>query len=339
MPSLFSRYVRPYGEKLAGLHPGRLPSFLRQMAALTDEPAARWVPKMLWGMARGFQQHEFRFYRVHALSWRMMATYHSTIDNVRLIERLNAAESLPLLRDKGVFLKRFAHRAGRGWLDLREAGVGKFRMFLEKHPRFLAKAYNLALGAGIEVFDEAPEGDAVAALHARLVREEKFVIEEFIQQHAALGRVYDRSVNTLRIYTLSGPGGVATLFPPIMRFGSAGGRIDSSGIITGLVDGATGAWICGGVNRKGAPIESHPDTGFVFSELVVPRMAEAVALVEAAALEIPEVRYIGWDVAITERGPVLVEGNGAPGVVTLQWLLARRDAEGRGCRSVLAALK
>ena len=34
---------------------------------------------------------------------------------------------------------------------------------------------------------------------------------------------------------------------------------------------------------------------------------------KAAAKKVPQVRYIGWDVAMTVNGPTLVEGNQFPG--------------------------
>jgi hypothetical protein len=43
---------------------------------------------------------------------------------------------------------------------------------------------------------------------------------------------------------------------------------------------------------------------------VVPCWGDVVELATTAAARLPRVRYVGWDVAITdERGPVLVEGN------------------------------
>ena len=31
-----------------------------------------------------------------------------------------------------------------------------------------------------------------------------------------------------------------------------------------------------------------------------------------AALQVPEVRYVGWDIAFSNKGPVIVEGNEYP---------------------------
>ena len=35
-------------------------------------------------------------------------------------------------------------------------------------------------------------------------------------------------------------------------------------------------------------------------------------MVKEAAKRVPELRYIGWDVAITEKGPAIIEGNECP---------------------------
>lgn len=57
------------------------------------------------------------------------------------------------------------------------------------------------------------------------------------------------------------------------------------------------------------PISNHKIVGFK-----VPMFNEAVNLVKECAKIIPEVAYVGWDVAISENGPVIVEGNCFPGV-------------------------
>jgi hypothetical protein len=59
----------------------------------------------------------------------------------------------------------------------------------------------------------------------------------------------------------------------------------------------------------GAPCPNHPDTRVVISGFQLPHWAAACALVRRAALLFRPVRAIGWDVALTEDGPVLVEGN------------------------------
>ena len=40
---------------------------------------------------------------------------------------------------------------------------------------------------------------------------------------------------------------------------------------------------------------------------------EAMELVKKAALEVPQVKYVGWDVFIGPNGPGIIEGNDYPG--------------------------
>lgn len=53
----------------------------------------------------------------------------------------------------------------------------------------------------------------------------------------------------------------------------------------------------------------HPVTGARFTDLTLPCWPEARALIEAAARAFPELPALGWDVAITPGGPLLVETN------------------------------
>lgn len=47
-----------------------------------------------------------------------------------------------------------------------------------------------------------------------------------------------------------------------------------------------------------------------------------------AARVVPQVAYVGWDVAITESGPVLIEGNHYGGVGGNQFCLLTRRKTG-----------
>ena len=55
--------------------------------------------------------------------------------------------------------------------------------------------------------------------------------------------------------------------------------------------------------------DRHPRTGIVFKGFEIPFWDDACALVRKAALAFLPLRTIGWDVAITPSGAVLIEGN------------------------------
>ncbi|MCB0472537.1 MAG: hexapeptide transferase, partial [Flavobacteriaceae bacterium] len=55
--------------------------------------------------------------------------------------------------------------------------------------------------------------------------------------------------------------------------------------------------------------EKHPVTGVPIIGFKIPFWNETLAMVKEAALLHKENRSIGWDVAITDEGPELIEGN------------------------------
>ena len=61
-------------------------------------------------------------------------------------------------------------------------------------------------------------------------------------------------------------------------------------------------------------LESHPITGTVFENLEIPFFERAKSLTLDAARLVPGLRIVGWDVAIGESGPVLIEGNSDYGI-------------------------
>ena len=65
-------------------------------------------------------------------------------------------------------------------------------------------------------------------------------------------------------------------------------------------------------DATGVYYEEHPFTHTKFNGFEIPMFFEAVEMCKKAALVVPQVRYIGWDVAITPTRPVLVEGNTLP---------------------------
>ena len=45
---------------------------------------------------------------------------------------------------------------------------------------------------------------------------------------------------------------------------------------------------------------------------------EVLTMLEKAAARVPQIGYVGWDVAITEYEPVIIEGNNDGGYVGYQ---------------------
>ena len=64
-----------------------------------------------------------------------------------------------------------------------------------------------------------------------------------------------------------------------------------------------------GVDKNSNVYATHPKTGTPIQGFQVPRYEEALALLEDVVRRIPEIRYVGWDIAMTPDGPAVIEGN------------------------------
>lgn len=140
-----------------------------------------------------------------------------------------------------------------------------------------------------------------------------YIIQERVVQHADLAALCPTSVNTIRLYTVMLEDGQVIPFAPLLRIGRLGSLVDNwatGGIAVGI-DAATGKLLARGVFKPGCGTFAfeHPETHVRFEGYPVPFYKEA----EEMAVRLHRLMYrnhsIGWDIAITAQGPVIIEGN------------------------------
>ena len=79
------------------------------------------------------------------------------------------------------------------------------------------------------------------------------------------------------------------------------------------IDQETGK-ICGVAHTsKLINYDTHPYTGIPLIGYQLPYVKEAIEMCKCAALEVPQIKYVGWDVCIMPDGPAIIEGNDFPG--------------------------
>lgn len=153
---------------------------------------------------------------------------------------------------------------------------------------------------------------AVEALW-RSVQWGDYLFQGCIAQHPELSALAPDTVNTLRITTLCLPGAEPEFASVWLKVGRRGAVVDNGpGMLVVGVDGASGrlhrvAWTK--YKDGGGSFERHPETGVPFGAVVVPHFDEAVRTALVAATHIRRPPVVGWDVAISTTGPVLLEGN------------------------------
>ncbi|MCL1830032.1 MAG: hypothetical protein FWG21_01225 [Oscillospiraceae bacterium] len=240
-------------------------------------------------------------------------TYMNMNHNLRLVRQMNQPDYRYLLDDKLEFCRFFSDLLAREWLDLREVGCERFEEFLNRHGVVFAKPVDQFGGKGILRIETAEQQD-IAELYKNLLEHKKYDVEEQILQHHIMNQLSAGSVNSLRMTTLV-VGETVHLLYTLVRIGDGLSYVDniSSGGMYCLVDEQGMIYTDAFCDEKMQYYDRHPNTGTKFSGFLIPYYPEAVLLVTEAALRITNLRYVGWDVAITENGPALIEGNVIPG--------------------------
>ena len=167
-------------------------------------------------------------------------------------------------------------------------------------------------GKGVEklTFDKDTN---LKELYDKLVTNNQLLIEKCIDQHDEMNRLYDKSVNTMRMFTFY-KDGESFFLQAVLKIGN-GGVVDnfSSGGMYTFVSN-TGDVYVDAIDQADNIYAKHPISQVDIVGFRVPMFQEAVNMVKECAKVVPEVAYVGWDVAISKKGPVIVEGNCFPGV-------------------------
>jgi len=211
-------------------------------------------------------------------------------------------------------------------------GRGEREAFLARElpDECVAKPARGSGGVGIRVLTRAPDGfqdDVSGELFTpgQLCdvlrsprRHPRVVLQERLHSHPELARLSGTTaVQAIRFNTLITHDGTCRFAPARLKViagdqlidnlgsGRAGNLVafvGSGGLLAGAVafaeDGVGLRWV-----------ERHPRTGERFEGFRIPFFEEALTLLGRVAPLFLPLRTIGWDVAITERGPCLVEGN------------------------------
>lgn len=242
-----------------------------------------------------------------ALSRKERGDYLNQKDYAALVRSLNTRGYTMIFHDKIVFNRIFRKQVGRDFIDLREVGFEGFCEFVKGKETVFAKRHADFGGHGIEKVTVTAD---LRALFDKAMANKQYLIEDTLVQHPALNAVNPTAVNNVRLVTLLKDGEATVLFKTL-RINAGQEAVISCDDIWMTLDN-DGRIVGNVVNDAMEVFTKHPTTGFEFANLQVPHMDKAIALVKEAARLIPEMRYVGWDVAITEDGAAIIEGNNFP---------------------------
>lgn len=153
------------------------------------------------------------------------------------------------------------------------------------------------------------------ALLSEVLGKHPLIFEGVIKQTAQFASFNASSVNTVRFMTALYPSGEAKIIATFIKIGRAGSCVDNAGAggnVDVCIDTESGeikyaiqydGW------RKITEIEKHPDSGTQLNGTIIENWEQIKAEVIRFQQAMPWCKAAGWDIAITDYGPVVIEVN------------------------------
>ena len=309
MPSL--RYIT---RVIRGMRFDKLNKMLDVVKEKSGHSKLRTFCSMAWcGLRYGAGYYDYVMFGFYQMNGKQRNTYLTRVRNKKVCEMMNDYSFAEEFDDKLRFNQRFAKYLHRRTLNGETCSQEEFDAFLEGQSSFFAKPNHGSCGNGIEKIKVDDFSNSKEILN--YIRSKKLsILEEVLQQHADMSRLHPQSVNSIRIVTDLVDNTIHIAYV-MVKMGRGGGCCDNTGQggIICRVDEASGKIRSVATDDYFNVFEKHPDTGVELIGYQLPMISEAIALVKEAATVIPQMRHIGWDVAITPDGPAIIEGNEYPG--------------------------
>ena len=141
-----------------------------------------------------------------------------------------------------------------------------------------------------------------------------YLIQERIYQHPAMAAFCPSCINSIRLQTVMDMEGNVHPFGAGVRMGRMGSSVDNwakGGVFVGI-DMKNGCLMDTGFLKPkyGTSVKEHPDTKIKFCGYQIPFYKEVEEMASKLHNYLYRCHSVGWDIAITESGPMFIEGNG-----------------------------
>lgn len=257
---------------------------------------------------------DYDLFEMYNLTEEERDTYITRGRNNELIKKYNNPRYNHIFRNKVEFNTNFKEYIKRDFIEVNKASKEELKKFMKKHEVFMAKPVSGTCGKGIEKIDINNYKSLDEIIEYLTKDGMNYELEELIIQCDEVNKIYDGSINTVRIVTILDDNNKPHVICAYFRIGN-GKYVDNfnSGGMVAPVDEKTGIVIDKAIDKKKNLYDKHPATNYKIKGFKFPKWDDALELVKNASYKIPEMRYIGWDVCFSITGPVLVEGNEYPG--------------------------
>lgn len=268
-----------------------------------------WYKILQASWLNGASFHDYFELKFFEKSFSQRKEWITTSLRHELTRQVNNLNKTILLKDKLLFAENFKPFLGRNvysWSEIEQIDRSAKITPIVLKPRFGQAGKGIFFVENIKTFS-----DLIEYILQKNIDAENYIYESYISnQHLVLKNISPESLNTLRIVTFNNNG--------IIQFWGCYLRMGINSKLDSVTKGGIAACVqLDGIIRTPAvsknPFEQsypkHPISNVLIIGTQIPYWDKVITLVTEAARLIPEIRSIGWDVAITDDGPCLIEGN------------------------------
>lgn len=259
-------------------------------------------------------------YELYNKTFKEIDEYVTIKHQDKFYELVSPAKYKTFFTIKPNFLNNFKDYINRSFY----AGGSKdeLEQFIKNNDSFMVKPYDGLGGKG--VYKEYSKNIKSIDEFYDYLKENHLFIEEYVKQNKEINKLCKESVNTIRIMTFS-YNGKSEIVYAAMRIGNGINNVDNfhQGGMGCKIDLDKGVLIGDAIDKDLNHYDVHPVSKVKFDGFVIPNWEEAKKLVLSASLVNNNIHMVGWDVAITDEGATLIEGNRRPGFDLIQVLSKR----------------
>ncbi len=249
------------------------------------------------------------------------ANMMSMRNNRKIMKIFNNANYVHILENKVDFLKHFANNIKHDWIYPKEDCLENFLNFAKRNNDVIIKPIDSLQGKGVKKINLNNFSDNELKDIFKQYQNENILVEECIVQHPDL--VFNnKSVNTIRIFTIMDRNEDVHILKTVLRVGKGDSVVDNfcAGSVVYPIDKETGIIDGKGIDKDGNTYIYHACSQIQMIGRKIPYWNDVITTAINAAKEIKQIRYIGWDIVVTQNGIDIIEANHNPDTDFLEFI-------------------
>lgn len=266
---------------------------------------------------------DFLHYRMQNMSKDEISNYMTEEELWDFEKQVNNDQYRKFFNSKKNFYIRFKKYINREIIFLSDVTSEDFSKFLNKYPLVVLKPDDKYAGIGFKLLHKDNYNDFLLN-EFQYYKDQNYIAEEYLYQGKEYRDIYDKSLNTVRITSYINNQNQVDILFAVQQFGSKGSLVDNDddSSLWYVINLESGQIEYVDIDEKtGFIYEQHPDSHIEMKGFQIPHFKEMIDLVKKLAIEIPECRLIGWDIAFLENNKLeIIEGNVTPELMLYQYI-------------------